>query len=256
MFDGCAGCGKTTLANAVANEMGVDILLSNGAELRSVKSVLPYIGKLKAGTIWFIDEIHRLTTLVQEYLYPVIEDWVATIGKEEHVKRIQLEPFTLIGATTDSGMLTQPMRDRFPNRYHLKVYETDELTQLVKISAEKLEMVLDDACCESVARRGRGVPRVTNNLLKWVKDFSLAKEVGVSVQCIDDAMKLKGIGPNGLDSNDRKYLNVLKLWDKPCGIKTLASMTNISQETIEEVIEPFLLRKQLVVKTSKGRVLV
>lgn len=254
LLNGNAGLGKTTIAEALANERGVDIQVANGGNCRSIKNIQPYLSRLSEHSILFIDEIHRLTPVVEEFLYPVMEDFRMDIGKDDHAISISLPKFTLIGATTEAGSLSTPLLDRFTMKGHLELYEVEDLTQLVMVNASKLGVSMGWHSAREIAQRGRGTPRITNAILGWVRDVCVAHSVSPSVSVVSQAMQMKGIEADGTTEQDRAYLKVLKTIDKPMGLNTLVSATNIDRETIVNVIEPFLIRKGLVLKTPKGRV--
>ncbi len=253
LADGPPGTGKTTVAQAIANEMGQELIIANGANLRSIKSLLPYLARA-GNNILFIDEIHRCTTLVQEFLYPAMEDFRFDIGGDGEMS-IDLEPFTLIGATTEAGALAPPLYDRFTLKYHLSLYNTDELSYLIKLAGAKMGLTVTSASADYLAKTSRGTPRIALARLKWVGDYVFPKEE-VSVGAVADALKLAEIHPDGTTPQDRQYLDVLKEYaGTPIGLKTLVAETGLAPETITEQIEPYLLRKDLIKRTSKGRVL-
>ena len=169
LFDGPPGLRKTTLATALAHEMGVSIQIANGGSVRTIKTLLPYLMNLSLGSILFVDEIHRLTAITSEMLYPAMEDWRIDVGREDEPLSIDLPQFTLIGATTESGSLPPPLRDRFNQKFHLKVYNNDDLSILIKNNAYKLNMFVTPKVCQLIAQRARGTPRIANNLLVWIK---------------------------------------------------------------------------------------
>ena len=264
LFDsGIGGLGKTTLANIMANTLGVDIQVANGGNLRSVKSILPYIFRTSFRSVLFIDEIHRIPRLVEEFLYPVMEDLRVDMldqSGEEPVS-IDLEPFTLIGATTLGGSLSQPFVDRFPIYEHLELYNTKELTELIiqKGLNLKSQIAISKSVAANIAKRSRGTPRVAINLLLWCRDVAVADK-GASVnsltnEIVNKSMEMREINKEGLTKQDKKYLKTLsEQYDGgPVGVNTLSSALQMSQDTITKVIEPFLIWKGLVKKTSRGR---
>ena len=256
LLGGNAGLGKTTIAQALANERGVSIEIANGGNVRSIKSIQPYLGRLKRHSILFIDEIHRLTSIVSEFLYPVMEDFRMDVGKDDDAISISLPKFTLVGATTEAGSLATPLLDRFTTKVNLKLYDVDDLTKLVLMNAPKLKLSLDKLAAREIAQRSRGTPRIANAILGWVRDVCVACRASPSVTVVQQAMAMKGIDSDGTTEQDRHYLKVLKQIGKPMGLNTLVSATHIDRETIINVIEPFLIRGGLVIKTSKGRVAV
>ena len=253
LFDGAPGLGKTSLALAVAESMGVESQLANGGAIRKPKDLVPYLVKAKAGSIIFVDEIHRLSSVVEEVLYPALEDFRLDFNGNS----VKLERFTFIGATTQAGEISKPLRDRFQIKEHLQLYTNDEISVLLNKNAKKLSLSITKAGIDEVAKRSRGVPRIANNHLFWVRDYAVSNQVNQ----IDDvdvirAMTLLGVDTQGLDQNDRHYLTALRSVFKgqPAGLNSLESATNISRETIVGVIEPYLLSLGLIVKTPKGRI--
>jgi len=255
LFSGAAGLGKTTLSEALANELGVDIQIANGANLRSVKNLLPYLMRATERSIIFIDEIHRMTTLVEEFMYPVMEDFKLNMTDGEKVISINLPKFTIVGATTEAGTLAAPLRDRFKLKFTLELYDELSLATLIESNCNKLKIKMSDDAIFSLAKVSRGTPRIANGLLEWVRDYKVAKNLNVVTHGnLLDSLALRGISPDGSTENDRKYLNFLRKQMSPVGVNTIASSININKETITNVIEPFLLQRNLILKTSKGRV--
>lgn len=261
VLEGPAGLGKTTLANAIANELGVDIQVCNGASIRSIGHMLPYLMRLKENSVLFIDEIHRMPDIVFEFLYPVMEDFkldLSTEGTKKEMKgdivSIEIPQFTLIGATTEVGTLPAPLRDRFKLKYTLKTYDEESIAKLISINAEKLEINMAEEATKILAGASRGTPRIANGLVEWIRDYSIAKNsVRVTADQVKEALNLKEIGSDGSTENDRRYLEFLRKQDSPIGINTISSSININKETIEQVIEPFWLMKGKIVKGQKGR---
>lgn len=261
LFDGFSGGGKTTFANVIANEMGAVIQTANGSQLRSINRLLPFLARITEHSIFFIDEIHRMTRMVEEFLYPVMEDFFFTLNDDEDVEQTQVPKFTLIGATTTAGNLSTPFLNRFSICHHLIEYSENEIVELLKINSRKLfqQRQLKDNILLELAKRSRGVPRVANNLLKWLRDYTLSNSISpdlLTVQSTIQAMTMIGVNDMGLDNNDRKYINVLKAYNGPAGVKTLSLLADIDERTVIEQIEPFLLRRGIIKKTPKGRVLV
>ena len=254
LLDGPPGLGKTTIASAIATEMNVNLYTVNAASLRSVKNVLPYLMGIAPRSVLFIDEIHRLPTLVEEFLYPVMEDFTMTITVEDKPEKIDLPMFTLVGATTSGGSLSQPFYDRFTIKEHLSFYTPDELAKLAGLNAEKFGLNVSESDALEIAKRSKGTPRILNARLQWYKNYvSFYKDRTVAV---DEVFSSQGIDNRGLDNYDRLYLQTLqKSRGQPLGLKSISSLTGISIETIENSIEPYLMREGFVVRTQKGRVI-
>jgi Holliday junction DNA helicase RuvB len=259
LIDGPPGLGKTTIASAIANEMGVNMYTVNGAAIRSIKNILPYIMGIAPRSVLFIDEIHRLPKIVEEFLYPVMEDFVLSITvKDEEDKdkpeNIELPMFTIVGATTSGGSLSQPFYDRFQIKEHLCFYNEFELAKLAESNAQKLGLMIQPSELIEIARRSKGTPRILNGRLQWYKNcVAFYKDKNMT---IDEIFENQGIDKNGLDVYDRLYLDVLlKSKGAALGLKSISSMTGIAIDTIENSIEPFLVRKGFVVRTQKGRVI-
>ena len=260
LFYGPPGTGKTTLANAIANEMGCSLQIANGANLRSIKNLLPYIMRVEDHSILFIDEIHRMTNIVEEFLYPVMEDFkvdMSMSGKEifGETLSIDIPRFTLMGATTEYGSLSKPLIDRFQHKHTLKLYNKVELQEIVNINSKKLNLKMSDKASVFVTKVSRGTPRIANAALEWLRDYCIAQgSETLSESDVESAMGMKGIDSDGMTDMDRKYLKTLKTSGQPLGIETLSCMTGIDRQTIEGIIEPWLLQNSKIIKTSKGRV--
>ena len=254
LIDGPPGLGKTTIAGAIASELNVNLYTINGANVRSIKNLLPYLMGIDPQSVLFIDEIHRLPKVVEEFLYPVMEDFALSLVIENKPETIDLPSFTLIGATTSGGSLSQPFYDRFTIKEHLSFYSDDDLAKLAGLNAKKLGLMIEDNDLIEIAKRSKGTPRVLNARLQWYKSFiSYHKDSQVS---IDEIFNNQGIDNRGLDIYDRLYLEVLeKNRMTPLGLKSISSLTGIAIETIENSIEPFLIRAGYVVRTQKGRIL-
>jgi len=253
LIDGPPGLGKTTIASAIATELNVNLYTANAANLRSPKNILPYLMGIAPRSVLFIDEIHRLPKLVEEFLYPVMEDFVLSITVENEPQTIDIPMFTLVGATTSGGSLSQPFYDRFTIKEHLSFYSDNDLAKLARLNSEKLEIVIDDADLLEIAKRSKGTPRILNARLQWYKNYKSCHNNDVSV---DDIFNIQGIDKYGLDVYDRLYIGVLeKSRMTPLGLKSISSLTGIAIETIENSIEPYLMRKGFVHRTQKGRVI-
>lgn len=253
LIDGPPGLGKTTIAGAIASEMEVNLYTANAANLRSVKNVLKYLLRLTHRSVFFIDEIHRLPKLVEEFLYPVMEDFVINIILDKDPEEIDIPPFTLIGATTSGGSLSQPFYDRFSIKEHLSFYNEVELAKLAGLNASKLGLSLNDSDLLEISKRSKGTPRILNARLEWYRNYITCHSNNSSV---DDIFSLQGIDQYGLDVYDRIYIDLLKNnKGNPLGLKSISSLTGIAIETIENSIEPYLVRKGFVKRTTKGRII-
>tara|TARA_Y100000592_G_scaffold28506_1_gene45296 strand:+ start:31 stop:924 length:894 start_codon:yes stop_codon:yes gene_type:complete len=254
LFSGPAGLGKTTLSNALANELGSDIQVANGANLRSIKNVIPYLMRVNNRSVLFIDEIHRMTKLVEEFLYPVMEDFKIDMSDGEEVISVQIPKFTLVGATTEAGVLSAPLRDRFKLKFTLELYDELSLATLIESNSKKLKIEMSDDAVFSLAKASRGTPRIANGLLEWVRDYRIAKGLKVITQSdLVASLSMRGIHTDGSTEQDRKYLNFLKTQKNPVGLDTIVSSINVNKDTVLNVIEPFLLQSGKILKTSKGR---
>lgn len=261
LFDGPPGLGKTTFATVLPNELGTSIQVTSGPALSKPADLLPFLTNLETGGILFIDEIHRMPRVVEEFIYPAMEDFRIDIVLGEGVNartiNIKLKPFTLIGATTRGGMLSGPMRDRFKMREHLDYYEITDLAEIVRINARKLKTTITDDAAIEIARRSRGTPRVANGRLHWVRIYAAAKAVDVIDETLARiALDKQEVDPAGLDKNDRRYLETLidVFSGGPTGVDALAATMNITTDTLSDEIEPYLLREQYIVRSPRGRV--
>ena len=262
LFSGPPGLGKTTLAFLLAQEMGVDIKTTSGPALDKKGDLAALLTSLTDNSILFIDEIHRLNRTVEEYLYSAMEDYYLDImtgdGLAARSMKFQLAPFTLIGATTRSGLLNGPFRDRFGIVERLAFYKKSELVTILKRSSGLLNVSLEGAGAEEIARRSRGTPRIANRLLKRVRDFAEVQNNGVIDQDLAiRALDRMEVDHLGLDDMDRKVLGIIlnKFAGGPVGIETLAAGLSEDKGTIEEVYEPYLIQEGLIQKTPRGRVI-
>jgi Holliday junction DNA helicase RuvB len=260
LFDGPPGLGKTTFAICLPRELGVEIQLTSGPALQAPKDLVPYLTNAAERSVLFIDEIHRLPKAVEEYLYTAMEDFRIDIvlgeGTNARTLNIPIKPFTLIGATTRAGMLSAPLRDRFLIREHLDFYTDEELCEILRRSAAKLNVGIDDASAMDIAARSRGTPRIANNRLRWVRDYATSRADGhITLGVTQSALSMEGIDRLGLGRQDRKYLMTIitVFGGGPAGLEAIAHTMNDSPDTLEDEIEPFLLRRGLVVRTPRGR---
>ena len=261
LFDGPPGLGNTPFATCIPNELGVHVEFASGPSLKAPKDIVPYLTNDADRSVLFIDEIHRMPKSVEEYLYTAMEDFridmVLGEGINARTHSFRLNPFTLIGATTRAGMLSGPLRDRFTIREHLTFYSTDELAQILKRSAGKLRVDLQEDAANEIACRSRGTPRIANNRLLWIRDFAESRADGnISFPVACSAMQMAGIDSLGLDRQDRGYLETLirVFAGGPTGIESIAHTMNASVDTLSDEVEPFLLRSELVVRTPRGRI--
>ena len=260
LFFGPAGLGKTTLAELIAREMGVNIRTTSGPALEKPGDLVGTLTNLREGDILFIDEIHRLRPVIEEFLYPAMEDYRIDIRLSEGPKAqtiiMPIEKFTLVGATTRLGMLTPPMRARFGIEQRLNFYPASELEEIVRRTADVLKVYIDDGGAEEIACRSRGTPRVANRLLRRIRDYAQVKSAGnITRDVAQEALKLLDVDQFGLDDMDTRILKTIieKFEGGPVGVKTIAAAVGEDEGTIEEVYEPFLVQNGFLQRTPRGR---
>lgn len=262
LFHGPPGLGKTTLAQIMSRELGVNFRMTSGPVLAKAGDLAAILTNLEARDVLFIDEIHRLNPVVEEVLYPAMEDFELDLvigeGPAARTVRIELQPFTLVGATTRLGLLTTPLRDRFGIPIRLQFYSEDELFQIVARGARLMGIDADEAGAREIARRARGTPRIAGRLLRRVVDFAVVEGDGRLTQALaDNALTRLGVDGLGLDGADRRYLMLMAehYQGGPVGVETLSAALSESRDAIEEVIEPYLLQQGLIQRTPRGRML-
>jgi len=259
LFFGPPGLGKTTLAHIIANDMEASIKVVSAPMIEKSGDLAAILTNLQDGDILFIDEIHRLKSTIEEVLYPAMEDYrldlVIGSGPAAQTIKIDIEKFTLIGATTRAGMLSNPLRDRFGMNFRLQFYNDDDLSKIIKIAGEKLNKPIQKDSAIEIAKRSRGTPRIALRLLKRVRDFSdVAGEKMITLKTTKYALDQLGVNENGFDELDLSYLKLLCQAKKPLGLSTIGAALSEDEETIEDVIEPFLLANGYVERTARGRV--
>ncbi|SLN67509.1 Holliday junction ATP-dependent DNA helicase RuvB [Roseivivax jejudonensis] len=262
LFHGPPGLGKTTLAQIMSKELGVNFRMTSGPVLAKAGDLAAILTNLEARDVLFIDEIHRLNPAVEEVLYPAMEDFELDLvigeGPAARTVRIELQPFTLVGATTRLGLLTTPLRDRFGIPTRLQFYTVEELDRIVTRNAEKLGVRAEPDGAREIARRARGTPRIAGRLLRRVVDFAVVEGDGVVTRALaDNALTRLGVDSLGLDGADRRYLGLIaeNYAGGPVGIETISAALSESRDALEEVIEPYLLQQGLIQRTPRGRML-
>lgn len=261
LLSGPPGLGKTTLANIIAKSMGTSLVVTSGPMLEKPGDLAGILTNLKKGDILFIDEIHRMNRVVEEYLYPAMEDFCLDLmidsGPHARSVQVKLNEFTLVGATTRSGLLTAPMRSRFAFTCRLDYYSSEVLHQILERSSKILRMIIGSEGCAEIAKRSRGTPRIANHLLRWVRDYGQMKAGGqINRQVVLSALEMLAIDEKGLDEMDKKILSIIIEYYNggPVGLTTLALAIGEEAHTVEEVYEPFLILQGFIKRTPRGRV--
>ncbi len=261
LFDGPPGLGKTTFATVLHHELEKPIQVTSGPALSKPADLLPFLTNAVEGSILFIDEVHRLPRVVEEFLYPAMEDFRIDIVLGEGINArtitMNLKHFTLIGATTRSGLLSSPMRDRFKMHEHLDFYTVEELATIVRVNARKLTTEISDDAANELAQRSRGTPRIANSRLSWTRNFAASEADGrITLDVARAALSVAEVDSEGLDKQDRRYLDTLigVFEGGPTGVEALAATMNLPSDTLSDEIEPYLLREQFIVRSPRGRI--
>lgn len=261
LFSGSPGLGKTTLAAIISAEKGSKLHITSAPIIEKPSDLASLLMSLEEGDILFIDEIHALNIKVEESLYSVLEDFKFDVniesGGTNKLIRLDIEPFTLIGATTKPGSLSQPLRDRLPISHNLKFYTDDELSSIIKRTSKIIDVEIEDDAAMEISRRSRSTARIANNLLTRVSSYAIVADSKITFELANKSLTKMDIDKIGLSSSDRNYIDCLyfNLENKPSGIKTISSYINEDERTIENIIEPFLIQKGLLSKTQRGRTL-
>ncbi len=260
LFSGPPGLGKTTLAHIIAKTMGTTLTVTSGPAIEKAGDLAGLLTNLKKGDVLFVDEIHRLAKTAEEYLYSAMEDFALDLmidsGANARSVRVEIQPFTLVGATTRAGLLSAPMRTRFPIQLRLDYYEPDTLRTIVERSASLLSMPIDAEAALLIANRSRGTPRIANNLLRWTRDYAQAhKKTTISPHLAEGALEMLGVDHVGLDEMDKKILTVIMDHHEggPVGLSNLAAAVGEEAHTLEEVHEPYLILQGFLKRTPRGR---
>ncbi len=260
LLSGPPGLGKTTLAHIIASEMSTKITATSGPAIERAGDLIGILTNLEEGDVLFIDEVHRLSKVVEEFLYPAMEsfkiDFIIDKGPYARTIKFNLKPFTLVGATTRAGLLTAPLRGRFGMFYHLDFYPPQELASIIEHSSKLLDIPVDKDSALEIARRSRGTPRVANRLLRRVRDYAQVKSTGtITKETADKALEMQGVDKMGLDNVDRKVIEAIIDFygGGPAGIDSIAASLNEESDTIVDIVEPFLLKIGFLKRTSRGR---